>query len=233
VSDSSLLYRLQEIDTTWDRVRRRLQQLQKLSGGSDELKTTREKVASTETTLNGWERTQREADLESKSLAGKIQESEDRLMSGQVRNPKELESLQSSIESMRRHKSSLDEQSMEAMLKIEEFSGTLTEQKGSLTTLETHWQTKQQAIDEELQQRKKEFLYLKKLREQTVEKITPAALEQYEHLRRRKNGVAVAKLEGDICNACHMQVPTGIVGSARRADVLLYCPGCGRLLHRE
>jgi uncharacterized protein len=233
VSDSSLLYRLQEIDTTWDRVRRRLQQLQNLSSGSTELKTTREQVASTESTLNEWQRTQSAAELESRSLTAKIQESEERLMSGQVRNPKELEALQSSIESMRRHKISLDDQSVEAMIKVEEFSGTLTEQKGSLATLESNWQTKQQALEEELQQRKKEFLYLKRLREQTVEQVSPAALEQYEHLRRRKNGIAVAKLEGDICNACHMQVPTGIVGSARNADVLLYCPGCGRLLYRE
>lgn len=233
MSDSSLLYRLQEIDTTWDRVRRRLQQLQNLSSGSNELKTTREKVASTESSLNEWQRTQSAAELESRSLTAKIQESEERLMSGQVRNPKELEALQSSIESMRRHKISLDDQSVEAMIKVEEFSGALTEQKGSLATLESNWQTKQQAIEEELQQRKKEFLYLKRLREQTVGQVNAAALEQYEHLRRRKNGIAVAKLEGDICNACHMQVPTGIVGSARNADVLLYCPGCGRILHRE
>jgi predicted nucleic acid-binding Zn-ribbon protein len=233
VSDSSLLYRLQEIDTTWDRVRRRLQQLQNLSGGSDELKTTREKVASTESTLHEWQRTQKEAEVESRSLTSKIQESEDRLMSGQVRNPKELESLQASIDSMRRHKISLDDQSVEAMIKVDEFSGTLAEQKNSLDTLESTWKTKQQAIDEELQQRKKEFLYLKRLREQTIGQVSAPALEQYEHLRRRKNGIAVAKLEGDICNACHMQVPTGIVGSARNADVLLYCPGCGRLLYRE
>jgi uncharacterized protein len=233
VSDSSLLYRLQEIDTTWDRVRRRLQQLQNLSGGSNELNTTRERVASTESILNEWQRTQTEAELESRSLTAKIQESEERLMSGQVRNPKELEALQSSIESMRRHKISLDDQSVEAMIKVEEFSGALTEQKGSLATLESNWQTKQQTLEEELQQRKKEFLYLKRLREQTVGQVSATALEQYEHLRRRKNGIAVAKLEGDICNACHMQVPTGIVGSARNADVLLYCPGCGRLLHRE
>jgi uncharacterized protein len=233
VSDSSLLYRLQEIDTTWDRVRRRLQQLQNLSGGSNELKATREKVASTESSLHEWQRTQSEAEFESRSLTTKIQESEERLMSGQVRNPKELEALQSSIESMRRHKISLDDQSVEAMIKVEEFSGTLTEQKGSLATLESNWQTKEQALEEELQQRKKEFLYLKRLREQTVGQVSAAALEQYEHLRRRKNGIAVAKLEGDICNACHMQVPTGIVGSARNADVLLYCPGCGRLLYRE
>jgi uncharacterized protein len=233
VSDSSLLYRLQEIDTTWDRVRRRLQQLQNLSGGSNELKATREKVASTESSLHEWQRTQSEAEFESQSLTTKIQESEERLMSGQVRNPKELEALQSSIESMRRHKISLDDQSVEAMIKVEEFSGTLTEQKGSLATLESNWQTKQQALEEELQQRKKEFLYLKRLREQTVGQVSAAAVEQYEHLRRRKNGIAVAKLEGDICNTCHMQVPTGIVGSARNADVLLYCPGCGRLLYRE
>ncbi|MBX3002026.1 MAG: hypothetical protein KF893_26110 [Caldilineaceae bacterium] len=233
MSDSNLLYRLQEIDTTWDRVRRRLQQLQTLAGGSNELKTTREEVASTESNLQQWQRAQSEAEFESRSLTTKIQESEERLMSGQVRNPKELEALQSSIESMRRHKISLDDQSVEAMLKVEEFSGALVKQKGSLATLESNWQTKHKAIEEELQQRKKEFLYLKRLREQTVGQISPAAVEQYEHLRRRKNGIAVAKLEGDICNACHMQVPTGIVGSARNTDVLLYCPGCGRLLHRE
>jgi predicted nucleic acid-binding Zn-ribbon protein len=230
MSDSSLLYRLQEIDTTWDRVRRRLLQLQNLSGGSEELKLTREKVSATEAVLEELRRTQKDAELESRSLTDKIRESEQRLMSGQVRNPKELESLQLNIESMQKHKSSVEDRGVEAMLKIEELNGTFTVQQDTLATLESSWHSKQQAIEEETQQRKKEFVYLKRLREQTVEKIDKASLEQYEHLRRRKNGVAVAKLEGDVCSACHMQVPTGVIGDVRRTDSLTYCTGCGRIL---
>lgn len=231
MSNSSQLYRLQEIDTTWDRVRRRLLQLQNMSEGSDELKSTREKVSATEAELTALMRTQIDAESETRSLSEKIQESEQLLMSGQVRNPKELESLQSSIDSMQRHKSSVEDRSVEALLKIEELNGSFAAQQEVLADLESDWQSKQQAIEEELLQRKKEFVYLKRLREQLVEQIDKSSLEQYEHLRRRKNGVAVAKLEGDVCNACHMQVPTGVVSDVRRTESLTYCTGCGRILH--
>lgn len=232
MGNNSDLYRLQEIDTTWDKVRKRLQQLQTLSGGSEDLKSTREQVNSTQVSLAEWQHTQKDAELESRSLTERIQDAEFKLMSGEVRNPKELESLQSSIDAMRRHKETVEERNVEAMLKLEELNGSLGTQQHKLTSLETDWRSKQQAIDDELQQRKKEFVYLKRLREQTVEKLSATDLEQYEHLRRRKNGVAVARLEGDVCNACHMQVPRGVISEIRRSNsAVTFCPGCGRILY--
>ncbi len=230
MSTSRTLYQLQEIDLTWDKVRRRLLQLQGMAEGSGELKSVRDKVTNTKTSLQTWQRTQKDAELESQSLSEKISESEQRLMSGQVRNPKELEVLQTSIESMQRHKSSVEDRGVEALLTIEELSNTLSQQAATLSTLESDWQNKQQAVEDELHQRKREFVYLKRLREQTVEKISAADLEQYEHLRKRKHGIAIAKLEEDICGACHIQVPTGVIGDVRREHSLTYCPGCGRLL---
>lgn len=231
MGNKSDLYRLQEIDTTWDKVRRRLSQLQNMSGGSEDLKNTRDQVGATESSLGDWQRAQKEAELESRSLTERIEEAETKLMSGEVRNPKELESLQSSIESMRRHKEMLDERNVEAMMKVEELNGSLNTQQGKLSSLEQDWDSKQQTIDEELQQRKKEFVYLKRLREQTVEKLPSGDLEQYEHLRRRKNGIAVARLEGDVCNACHMQVPRSVISETKRSNsIITYCPGCGRIL---
>ncbi|MCB0116098.1 MAG: C4-type zinc ribbon domain-containing protein [Caldilineaceae bacterium] len=227
---NSDLYRLQEIDTTWDKVRRRLLKLQNISGGSEELRSKREQVAVTETSLAEWQTVQKDAELESRSLTERIADAEARLMSGDVRNPKELESLQSSVESMRRHKEMVEERGVEAMMKAEELAGALDVQQQALSTLETDWQSQQQSIESELQQRKKEFVYLKRLREQTVEKLPADSLEQYEHLRRRKNGIAVARLDDDVCNACHMQVPRGVIGEVRRSDALTFCPGCGRIL---
>jgi uncharacterized protein len=231
VSNGHTLYQLQEIDSTWEKVRRRILQLQNAAGGSVELKTAREETASMENELEQWLSAQRDSDLEARSLESRIVESEQRLMGGQVRNPKELESLQASVESMRRHKSGVEDRNVEAMLKVEELSSALDTKKSALFTLEADWQEKQQSIESELQQRKREFVYLKRLREQTVERLTPAILEQYEHIRKRKNSVAVAKLEGSICSACNIQVPTGLLSEVRREETLTLCPGCGRILY--
>lgn len=231
MSITQTLYQLQEIDSTWEKVRRRLLQLQGLAEGSSELKSARDKVEATQETLQTWQRTQKDAELESRSLGEKIRESEQRLMSGQVRNPKELELLQSSIESMQRHKSSVEDRGVEALLNLEELNNTLSQQTDQLSLLESEWQSKQQSIEAELHQRKREFVYLKRLREQATEKLSASDLEQYEHLRKRKAGIAVAKIEKDSCGACHIQVPTGVIGDARRDGSLTYCPGCGRILH--
>ncbi len=224
------LYRLQEIDTMWDKIRRRILQLQKTTGGSPELVEMRTRTRATETELQKVRQEQRDADGESGSLAVRIKESESLLMGGQVRNPKELEALQASVESMRRHKGALDDRSVEAMVKADEIGQRFAKQTSSLNSQEAEWQIKQQAVDEELQKRKKEYVYLKNMREELVKSIDGKMLEQYEYLRGRKNGIAVAKLEDGSCTACHMQIPVGLIGSVRRGDELVACAACGRIL---
>jgi len=227
------LYRLQQIDIMWEKIRRRILQLQSLSGGSPELIQARERTQATEKELQKTRTEQRDAELEATSLAGRIDESEKLLMGGQVRNPKELEALQANVESMRRHKSALDDKGVEALVKAEELNQRFQEQSQQLASQEADWATKQQTIDEELNRRKKEYVQLKAMREQAVKNISPKMLEQYEYLRGRKNGIAVAKVEDDSCGACHMQIPVGVIGSARRSAELVSCTACGRILYAE
>jgi len=127
----------------------------------------------------------------------------------------------------------LDDRGVEAMVKADEIGRSFATQTSSLESQEAEWQTKQQAIDEELQKRKKEYVYLKNTREQIVKDIDGKMLEQYEYLRGRKNGIAVAKLEDGSCTACHMQVPVGLISSVRRSEQLVACAACGRILFAE
>ena len=227
------LYRLQEIDTAWEKIRQRILQLQKFSGGSAQLLKAREQAKIAQEKLDNTRKEQLEAETEANSLVERIRESEETLMSGQVRNPKELEALQSSVESMRRHKSALDDRGMEAMVKADELGKKFAIQSGALATQETEWAAKQKAIEEELVRRKKEYAYLKNVREQAIKTISAKFLEQYEYLRGRKNGIAVAKLEEDSCGACHMQLPVGVVSNVRRSSDLVLCTACGRILYTE
>lgn len=227
------LYRLQEIDTAWEKIRQRILQLQKFSGGSAQLLKAREQAKIAEAGLNKTRREQREAETEANSLVERIRESEGMLMGGQVRNPKELEALQSSVESMRRHKSALDDRGVEAMVKADELGKKFDIQSKALATMETEWAAKQKALEEELARRKKEYVYLKNVREQALKSISTKFLDQYEYLRGRKNGIAVAKLEEDSCGACHMQLPVGVIGNVRRSSDLVLCTACGRILYTE
>lgn len=225
------LYRLQEIDTAGDKLRRRILTLQKVSGGTTQLLEARKHAEAMEADVNNTRKSQRDAEMEAESLSGRIKEAETVLMSGTVRNPKELEALQSNVESMRRHKSALDDRSVEAMVKADELNQKYEVFKKALEEQEEEWETKRQGLEDELLRRKKEYLYVKHLREEALKTISADFLEQYEYLRGRKNGIAVAKLEEDSCGACHMQLPSGIVSHVRRGGEMVNCTACGRILY--
>jgi predicted nucleic acid-binding Zn-ribbon protein len=57
-------------------------------------------------------------------------------------------------------------------------------------------------------------------------------LQRYERLRTRHGGVAIARLEGNRCGGCHLDLSTAEINELRAlgAGELAECPNCGRLL---
>ncbi len=233
VNAKAALLKMHEIDSLYDKVRRRILLLNRAAEGSKELDLLREEVDSIDQELQGTRTEQQDLELESRSLTDRIRESESSLMSGELSNPRELEALQSSIESMKEHRTDLENRSVERLVMVDSLQATLENKRTNLVQVEEEWTNRKNAFETEIEQRKKEFLYLKKAREQVAEMLTEENLEMYEHLRRRKNGVAVALLEDEICGACHTQVAVGILNNIRYSDDLLSCPSCGRILLTE
>jgi predicted nucleic acid-binding Zn-ribbon protein len=231
MSEIARLYELQKVDTTWEKVRRRLAQVRTLLVESDELKEQRAKVAELEAAHHDWHARQRDAELESQALAGRITSSEARLMSGQVRNPKELASLQESIEALRRQRASVEDEGVEALLHVEETTAALNEARGALERIESKWRAGQTELLQEENKLKKLFVQCKKQRESLAAELAGAPLQRYEDLRQRKAGVAIALVERNLCSACHVQVPTGVASAAQsQTGNFVFCPSCGRIL---
>lgn len=230
--DIGQLYKLQTVDVAWMKVGLRLRQIQQLLGESDEVMAARDKVKVIETELEVWQVQQRNNELESASLSDRIQETETKLMSGQITNPKELESLQASLDALKRHQAMVDDQSVEAMAKNEELSAQLEESRIAFDKVNRKWKSGQADLLEEGQKLKKQFVLLKQQRETLANKLEPALLTRYEQLRKRKNGIAVALLNDDTCDACHMQVPRGVISNVRAStSELTTCTSCGRILY--
>lgn len=224
------LLKMHEIDSLYDKIRRRLLLLTKAAEGSTELDALREEVESIDLELQNTRTEQQDLELESRSLTDRIREQEKTLMSGELHNPKELEALQSSIDTMKSHRTDLENRSVDRLVMVDSLQVSMEEKQAALAKVEEEWTSRKTAFETEIDKRKKEYVYLKKAREHVAEILSTENLELYEHLRRRKNGVAVAQLEDEMCGACHTQVAIGILNNIRYSDELLSCPSCGRIL---
>lgn len=229
--DIARLYELQKIDANMEKVRRRVAQIRRNLGESDELRTVRAAVATTQATVERLHAHQRDAELNGQQLGDRIKASEHRLMSGEVHNAKELEALQASIDSMKRQRSQVEDDAMATFQQREEAERQLVDQRAQLAKVEAAWQTAQAALQQEEAKYKRMYAQLKQQREGVTARLGADALALYTQLVERKAGVAVAAVQNGSCSVCNMSLPTGVVANARTIEGNpVFCPSCGRIL---
>lgn len=231
MNDAAKMYELQKVDVTWAKVRRRLMEVRKLLGESEELKQARELAESTESELHEWQAKQQDAELESRSLAGRIEAADDQLMSGEIHIPKELEALQASADALRRQRAHVEDNAVEAMMNVDELKGQVEELCSSVESLEAEWKSGQEHLLAEEAKLKQNYVLLKRKRESLAAQMPPDLLEKYESMRKRRGGVAVAPVRDGECGVCHVSLPTGVISALRSdRDELVLCTSCGRYL---
>jgi len=226
------LYELQKIDSTQTKIHRRLLQIKNILGESQELKSARQTYDEKEAELSQWQKTQKDTELLSQTLTSRIKESEARLMSGEISNPKELESLQASVESLHRQQESKEEEAVTALMKVETLTTEFAQEGLNLENIEAGWKKSQRQIQVEGHKLKQQYLLLKEKRVTQAKTLEKTLLERYEKLRQRKAGVAVTSVENNSCTTCNVTIPTGVLQNAQQASkTLVPCPSCGRILH--
>lgn len=67
-------------------------------------------------------------------------------------------------------------------------------------------------------------------RAKTASCVAPATLERYESVSASKGGVAVGRLVGSSCSACHMELPAERVQQLLAGPDVGTCPQCRRLI---
>ncbi len=226
------LYNLQKIDVNLGKARKRLLQIRKLLGTNKELQLARQSVTKIESALQELQAKQRDSELESATLAARIQEAQEKLMGGTITNPKELEALQANVDALSRQRTGIDDGAIEVLTKLEELTQKQAKKQSHLQSIESEWAEQRKSLLEEGQALKRNYIILQAQREAAAAEIQTRDLQRYEQIRKRKEGIAIAVLEGDSCGACHMQVPSGIVSAAcSERDDFVICPTCGRILY--
>jgi predicted nucleic acid-binding Zn-ribbon protein len=61
--------------------------------------------------------------------------------------------------------------------------------------------------------------------------VDAPVLARYEQLLKQRRGLAVARMTGEMCAACHVRLRPHIAQIVRRNDEILACESCQRILY--
>lgn len=230
MSNVSDLWTVQQTDLAVEAIRRRLKELEHQRAETAAIKTARAAFAAANAELVHWRTTRRDLEIQARELSGKIDAAEKDLLSGRVRNPKELEGMHANVGSLKRRLSAVEDQELEAMVQTEQWQTDTDARKSELAALEADWQATQQANAAEVSAKLVELKRLAASMNQQWASLSPEDQHLYRDLRARKGGRALAEERNGTCQACGISLPTGIVQSVRNDEVHSFCPSCGRLL---
>jgi len=233
MSTVARLWTLQITDLAVDSLRRRLAGIEHQLGETPELPAARQAVAESQAELDEWRSKQRRVEQEVRDLTAHIRSAEKQLMSGRVRNPKELAGMQANVAALKRHRGTLEDTVLEAMLEVERCQEELAEHQTHLAQVENNWQVAQPKLQAQKQQATTDLKAQTTRLKQQWEATSPQDRELYRNLRSRKAGRALALVERNACQACGVGLPTSIIQQIRRGDERVFCPTCGRLLHSQ
>jgi predicted nucleic acid-binding Zn-ribbon protein len=222
--------KLQELDLEIDGLRSRLEQINHDLGGNRQLDAARANLVQLEAQQATAQSRFKDLELVAQELREKATRTEQRLYSGQVKDPKELANLESERQSLQRRRSAMDDDRLEAMITVEDLSEQIILASKTVDQLDAQWQIDQVVLAQERDQRQVELQDVQDKRQQLANTLKPVDLQFYDTLRPRKGNRAVATVTGKVCQACGITIPTGIVSRARNAEELVRCPTCDRIL---
>jgi len=228
MSVANQLYQLQEVDLAIESNEQAQSRIASQLGESEAVVRAEARLTLENQRLEELKHQQHSAEWEIDDLVAKLAIAEDKLYSGEIRNPKELTSLQQEVDGLRARRSQLEDKALAIMEQVESATASVASKSSELKTLEAEWRSQQQQLSKDMEQLKTILSELNHKRQLQLAKIDPQAVEFYNELKKQK-GTAVAKVEQGICRGCRISLPTTELQRAR-SDSLVRCSSCGRIL---
>jgi len=168
------------------------------------------------------------------ALEARIDELTKTLHSGAVTVPRELQALQHEQESLRRRQDHLETEELEIMEELDPLSEALAGLEARLGELAEEGERLEAALLQAEAAIEEELTAVGGRRQDAAAGVAPDLLADYEQLRERLGGVAVARLTGSVCGGCHLGLSAAEVDRIKKQppDALVHCDECGRLLVR-
>jgi predicted nucleic acid-binding Zn-ribbon protein len=233
-----LLLTVQELDTHLDQLAHRLRALPvrtTLAELEDRIAGLDRRLAEVDQRRAELDREQRRLEDEIASFQERVAQADKQLYSRATNNPRELQALQDDIASLQRRISKLEDDELDVMELLEPVEA---ERSAVLADREVRDQ-QAEGLRAELAEAEADIeAELATVRDERAKAATEVSEDlwgEYDNLRARLGGIAIARLVGSTCQGCHLGLSAVEVDRIRHLslDDPVHCEECGRLLVRS
>jgi predicted nucleic acid-binding Zn-ribbon protein len=230
----SALFDLQQTDSRIDASNSRLLYLDQLLADTSSLDSARQALAEAEAALVTARSRLKELEGVAQNQQQHANDLEKKLYGGQIKGNKEMAAAQHEIETFRQRKKETDDQTVEAMVGLEEAEAAFKAAKEKLAQAGKDAEQDQAEHRREKAQLEVELEVLQTERTKRLKMVMPPDVAVYEKLRQQKQGVAVAEvMYGKMCGKCRVELPLAKQREIKGGTNIVFCPSCGRILFHK
>ena len=231
------LYNLQELDLVRVEKQQALSAVQAELADESSVRRAQQRLAQVDAQHTNRSALRRDAQLVVEQLEARAESVQERLYSGAVTNPRELEAFQEEQAILGRQISESEDMLLERMLETEELEEELATARAAFQSLEEQRRERVPQLKMREQTLVAELDALELRRAEMLPLFPPQMLSTYETLLASRGGQAVSKVElargREICAVCRVALPTSDSQRLRGGDPLVQCNNCRRILYVE
>ncbi len=229
------LLQVQDHDTAADRLRHRranLPEMAQLATVADRLSALEASLATVTGRRDEVARREKRLDDEVAAVTTKAAEVSRVLYSGSVAAVRELQAMESEIESLKRRRTTLEDELLDVMEEREPLEAEIAELERERARLDAEAARLRAVVAEAQAALDAELEAELDARSRATAGLPPDLVSLYEQLRARSDGIGAARLVNGRCGGCHLALPATEVDRLRRQppDALQRCEQCGRIL---
>ncbi|WP_425490131.1 zinc ribbon domain-containing protein [Nocardioides ginsengisegetis] len=177
---------------------------------------------------------QQKVDSDVETVKARRERDRNRMDQGLVTNPKDLERMSHELESLERRITSLEDDELEVMARLEEAQRTLDEFSGKVREADEQLAELMLARDQKTAEIDLQLAKVEAERGPAAEGLPADLVALYDRLRVQKGGVGAAELRQRRCSGCQLAIDNAelAVIKASPSDLVIRCEECSRILVR-
>ncbi|MFF3952212.1 zinc ribbon domain-containing protein [Streptomyces sp. NPDC001890] len=201
---------------------------------TNDLAQLRDLLVASQTEESDTAREQTKAEQDVDQVRQRAARDQQRLDSGAVTSPKDLESLQREITSLAKRQGDLEDVVLEVMERRESAQERVTELSDRVSAVQAKADDATARRDAATKELDEEAATVAKEREVVAGSVPADLMKLYDKLRAQQGGVGAARLYQRRCEGCRLELNITEVNDVKAAspDTVLRCENCHRILVR-
>lgn len=229
LSDLEILLKLQVIDYDLGELERSKEYLPDMMENlRREMEESAEKFSTTDHDLTDAQVTQKSLELEIDSKRVDLEKLKTQMMS--IKTNKEYDALISQIDSVKESISDKETVVLELIDSVESLSGNIDDYKKNADSTKEQNEKQLAILQEKMDSVGSKIMKKDGERKIITEKLPKRTISVYERVRKSRGGDVVVSVKKRACGACFKALPPHRIQEIKRADQIITCDNCGRLL---